>query len=187
MVAEVVDVARGNPLALREIPLSLTPGQRVGIAPLGDALLNCRSAERAILARISALGEDARRALLVVALSYGGNDAAVARALQSARLSREELRPAEEAALVAISGGRFSFPHPLVRSTVVYGALRSEPRAAHAALAGASNSNSSIWHAASPLQGPTSESRLCSRTPPGERSHGMHIRRPRVRSSSRRA
>src|SRR6478752_7274285 len=46
MVAEVVDVARGNPLALREIPLSLTPGQRVGIAPLGDALLNCRSAER---------------------------------------------------------------------------------------------------------------------------------------------
>ncbi|MGB6703349.1 AAA family ATPase [Methyloceanibacter sp.] len=154
MVAEVVDVARGNPLALREIPLSLTPGQRVGIAPLGDALLNCRSAERAILARISALGEDARRALLVVALSYGGNDAAVARALQSAHLSREELRPAEEAALVAISGGRFSFPHPLVRSTVVYGALRSERRAAHAALAGASNSNSSIWHAALAASGP---------------------------------
>ena len=154
MVAEVVDVARGNPLALREIPLSLTPGQRVGIAPLGDALLNCRSAERAILARISALGEDARRALLVVALGYGEDDAAVARALQSARLSREELRPAEEAALVAISGGRFSFPHPLVRSTVVYGALRSERRAAHAALAGASNSNSSIWHAALAASGP---------------------------------
>ena len=79
VVAEVVDVARGNPLALREIPLSLTPGQRVGSVPFGDTLLTCRSAERAILARITALGEDARRALLVVALSYGEDDAAVAR------------------------------------------------------------------------------------------------------------
>ena len=154
VVAEVVDVARGNPLALREIPLSLTPGQRVGSVPLGDALLTCKSAERAILARISALGEDARRALLVVALSYGEDGAAIARALQSARLSLEELRPAQDAALVAISGGRFSFSHPLVRSTVVYGALRSERRAAHAALAGASNSDASTWHAALAAPGP---------------------------------
>ena len=154
VVAEVVDVARGNPLALREIPLSLTPGQRVGSVPLGDALLTCRSAEHATLARISALGEDARRALLVVALSYGEEGAAIARALQSARLSLEELRPAQEAALVTISGGRFSFPHPLVRSTVVYGALCSDRRAAHAALAGASNSDSSIWHAARAAPGP---------------------------------
>src|SRR5262249_47580689 len=148
VVAEVVDVARGNPLALREIPLSLTPGQRVGSVPLGDALLTCGSAEHAILARINALGKDTRRALLVVALSHGEDGAAITRALQSAGLSLEELRPAQEAALVAISGGRFSFPHPLVRSTVVYGALRSERRAAHAALAGASNSDSSTWHAA---------------------------------------
>jgi GMP synthase-like glutamine amidotransferase len=154
VVAEVVDVARGNPLALREIPLSLTPGQRVGSVPLGEALLTCRSAEHAILARISVLGEDARRALLVVALSYGEDGAAIARALQSACVSLEELRPAQEAALVAISGGRFSFPHPLVRSTVVYGALCSERRAAHAALAGASNSDSSTWHAALAAPGP---------------------------------
>jgi len=154
VVAEVVNVARGNPLALREIPLSLTPGQRVGSVPLGDALLTCRSAEHAILARISALGEDARRALLIVALSYGEDGAAIARALQTARLSLEELRPAQEAALLAISGGGFSFPHPLVRSTVVYGALCSERRAAHAAVAGASNSDSSIWHAALAAPGP---------------------------------
>jgi GMP synthase-like glutamine amidotransferase len=154
VVAEVVDVARGNPLALREIPLSLTPGQRVGSVPLGDTLITCRSAERAILARISALGEEARRALLVVALSCGEDGETIAQALKSARLSLADLRAAEEAALVAISGGRFSFPHPLVRSTVVYGALRSERRAAHAALAGASNSDSSTWHAALAAPGP---------------------------------
>jgi GMP synthase-like glutamine amidotransferase/tetratricopeptide (TPR) repeat protein len=155
VVAEVVDVARGNPLALREIPLSLTPGQRVGSVPLGDALLTCKSAERAILARISALGEEARRALLIVALGYGEDGEAIARALQSARLSLDGLRPAQEAALVEISDGRVSFPHPLVRSTVVYGALRTERRAAHTALAGASNnSGSATWHAALAATGP---------------------------------
>jgi GMP synthase-like glutamine amidotransferase len=154
VIAEVVNASRGNPLALREIPLSLTPNQRFGSAPLGDALITCRSAERAILARFSALGVEARRALLLVALSYGEDGAAITRALQSAHLSLEELRPAQEAGLVAISGGRFSFPHPLVRSTVVYGALRTERRAAHAALAGASNSDSSTWHAALAAPGP---------------------------------
>src|SRR6185312_17568334 len=84
----------------------------------------------------------------------GKEGAAIAQALQSARLSLEELRPAQEAALVVISGDRFSFPHPLVRSTVVYGALRSERRAAHAALAGASNSDASTWHAALAAPGP---------------------------------
>src|SRR5262245_5827168 len=155
VVAEVVNVSRGNPLALREIPLSLTPGQRVGSVPLGDALLTCRSAEHAILARIGALGEKARRALLVVALSYGEDGAVIARALQSAGLSLVELRPAQEAVLLAISlGGSFSFPHPLVRSIVVYGALCSERRAAHAAVAGASTSDSSTWHAALAAPGP---------------------------------
>src|SRR5262245_1596125 len=153
VIAEVVNVSRGNPLALREIPLSLTPNQRVGSVPLGDALITCRSAERAILARISALGVEARRALLVVALSYGEDGAAIMRALQSANLSVEELRPAQEAGLVVISGIGFSFPHPLVRSTVLYGALRTDRRAAHAALAGASF-DSSTWHAALAAPGP---------------------------------
>jgi GMP synthase-like glutamine amidotransferase/tetratricopeptide (TPR) repeat protein len=154
VIAEVVDVARGNPLALREIPLSLTSGQRVGSVPLGDALFSCRSAERAILIRISALGKEARRALLIVALSYGEDGEAIAHALKSARLSLEELRPAQEAALVEISDGRISFPHPLVRSTVVYGALRTERRAAHTAIAGASKSDSATWHAALAAPGP---------------------------------
>src|SRR5262249_12372811 len=93
-------------------------------------------------------------ALLVVALSYGEDGAAIVRALQSANLSVEELRPAQEAGLVVISGVGFSFPHPLVRSTVVDGALRTERRAAHAALARSSNPDSSTWHAALAASGP---------------------------------
>jgi hypothetical protein len=64
------------------------------------------------------------------------------------------LKPAQEATLVEILDGRISFPHPLVRSTVIYGAHRSERRVAHAAVAAASNSDSSIWHAALAAPGP---------------------------------
>jgi tetratricopeptide (TPR) repeat protein len=160
VVAEVLNVSRGNPLALREIPLSLTPTQRVGSSPLGDALLTRRSAEHAILARIGALEEKARRALLIMALSYG-DGSAIAGALQSAGLGLDDLRPAQNAELLATSlGGNLSFPHPLVRSTVVYGAICSERRAAHAAVAAASTSDSSIWHAA--LAAPAPDERIAA-------------------------
>jgi hypothetical protein len=160
VIAEVANVARGNALALREIPLSLTPGQRTGSVPLGDALLTRGSAEHAVLTRIGALSENARRALLVVALGQGEDGAAIVRALQSDRLSVEELGPAQDAGLLAISHSHFSFPHPLVRSTAVYGALCSERRAAHAALAAVSNSDSSTWHAA--LATPVPDERIAA-------------------------
>ena len=154
VTAEVAQVACGNPLALREIPLSLAPDRRAGKAELGNALLTLGSAERAILARIATLAEKARRGLLVTALGHGENDATIARALQAAGVSLEELSQAEDARLVEIADGRVSFRHPIIRSTVRYSALRSEQRAAHAALAHATSSDSSIWHAARAATGP---------------------------------
>ena len=151
---EVLHVAGGNPLALREIPLSLTPDQGAAKVPLGSALHSLGSAERAILTRIGALEENVRRGLLVAALGHGEDRATIARALQSAGVSLEELRPAQNAKLVEIAEAGLSFLHPIIRSTVVYGALRSERRAAHAALAKATSADLSIWHAARAAAGP---------------------------------
>jgi tetratricopeptide (TPR) repeat protein len=154
VVTEVVHAARGNPLALREIPLSLTQDQRAARVPLENALHNRGSAERAILFRIGALEEKVRRGLLVLALGHGEDRASIAQALNTVGVSFEELEPAVKAALLEDTEGGLSFVHRLVRSVIVYGALRSERRAVHAALAKATKSDSSIWHAARAAAGP---------------------------------
>ena len=154
VVTEVVHIARGNPLGLLEIPLSLTPDQRTGRVSLDNALHTRGSAERAILSRIGMFGEDTRRGLLVLALGHELDKATFTLALQLVGASPEALKPAVEAALVEAGEGQFLFRHPLVRSSVIYGALRSERRAAHAALAKATKPDASIWHAARAAPGP---------------------------------
>lgn len=148
VMTEVAAIAGGNPLALREIPLSLTPDQRAGRVPLGDALLTRGSSERAILSRIATLSENVRRGLLVAALGHGEDHATIARALEAAHLGLADLSPAQAAALVEITNDSLSFLHPIIRSIVIYGALRSERRAAHAILAAATKGDAAIWHAA---------------------------------------
>lgn len=156
--AEVIDVAGGNPLALLEIPASLSSDQRSGAAPLGDVLRTRASAEHALLARISALPDGTRRALLVAALSEIDDVEAVERALRAAGLDASALAGAAQEGLIANAGGRLAFRHNLVRSTVIYGALRSERRRAHAALAEASESDpgseAPAWHRALAAAGP---------------------------------
>ena len=156
VAAEVIDAARGNPLALLEIPASLSSDQRSGAAPLADLLRTRTSAEHALLARISALPDETRRALLVAALSETDDLRAVERALQAAGLDASALARAAQEGLVEIAGGRVAFRHNLVRSTVIYGALRSERRRAHAALAEASDAGleAQAWHRALAAAGP---------------------------------
>ena len=138
VAAEVIAVAGGNPLALVEIPLSLTADQRAGIEPIGEALQTRRSAEQALLERIASLTDRERRTLLVPALARSGDLAVVQRALKILDLDSAELDTAKRAGFVSLENGRIRFTHGLVRSTVAYGALRMERRQTHAALAQAS-------------------------------------------------
>jgi predicted ATPase len=165
VAAEVIEAARGNPLALLEIPASLTPDQRSGAAPLSDVLKARASAEHALLARVSALPDETRRALLVAALSETDDIVAIERALRAAGLDSSALEGAAQEKLIAIAGGHIAFCHDLVRSTVIYGALRSERRLTHAALAEAcqfeQDSESRAWHR--PPAARTSRSPLRSR------------------------
>jgi GMP synthase-like glutamine amidotransferase/tetratricopeptide (TPR) repeat protein len=152
VAAEVIAVAGGNPLALAEIPLSLTAGQRAGVEPLGDVLRTRRSAEQALLERVSSLSEPERRALLVAALATRTDLDLVSRTLRRLGLDPDTLAASESAGLVTLDAGSVAFTHGLVRSTVAYGALRTARREVHAALAQeldpAAEPEALAWHRA---------------------------------------
>lgn len=56
--------------------------------------------------------------------------------------------PAEAAGIVVLGGGELEFRHPLMRSAVYHGAAAGERRAAHAALAAASEGAERAWQLA---------------------------------------
>jgi GMP synthase-like glutamine amidotransferase/tetratricopeptide (TPR) repeat protein/DNA-binding CsgD family transcriptional regulator len=145
-VERIVDSGQRNPLALLEIARDLTPEQRRAQAPLEESLPP--SAEWAYLRRIEALPPDTRRALLIAALSAGGERETVARACTTMGLSITALDAAERAGLVTQDPTRVTFCHELARTAVSYSALTAERRFAHGALAGAVEGEQRLWHQA---------------------------------------
>ncbi|HET9972151.1 MAG TPA: ATP-binding protein, partial [Streptosporangiaceae bacterium] len=69
--AAITQAAAGNPLALTELPATLTPGQRAGTEALALPLAPGRRLQRAFSGRVGALDAPARRALLIAA-AYAG-------------------------------------------------------------------------------------------------------------------
>lgn len=136
----VLNEARGNPLALLELPPHvLRSGHAAdnqqnspGYTPVPLPL----RLQQVYGARIEALGPAVRVELLRGALDGVGADAVTSHAYGV----RYHMRDADEAAACGLLdvdplSGDFVFRHPLVRSTVVQMATPNERRAAHAALA----------------------------------------------------
>ncbi len=147
----------GNPLALVELPRLLSAGQLSGTEPLQEPLPAGTSVERAFARRAEALPDDARRALLVAAVSTSSASEMIVLALEMLGLGAASLEPSEDAGLVRIVDGRLEFRHPLVRSAVFHGAAPSERRAAHRALAdacGDAGPEECAWHLAEAALGP---------------------------------
>jgi DNA polymerase III delta prime subunit len=144
----LVATAAGNPLALLEIPGLLSSGQLAGREPLEDPLRPGTGVERAFAVAIEALPDATRRALLVASAASTRRLDAIGRGLSQAGLSLADLEPAEGAKIVALADGELEFRHPLLRSTVYHSASLPERRAAHAALAGATDSAERAWHLA---------------------------------------
>ena len=71
VAAAVAQAAAGNPLALVELPATLTARQRAGVAELEFPLVPGGRLQRAFAGRVDALGEPARQALLVAAAHAG--------------------------------------------------------------------------------------------------------------------
>ncbi|MEU6232196.1 AAA family ATPase [Kitasatospora sp. NPDC047058] len=136
----VLEQARGNPLALLELPAHLAgrPGGDLAAEELvgQHGVPLPRRLQRLFGARIAALDERVRAELLKGALDGAGTPSGT----DTVPGTRYAMRDADAAVAVglldlAVTTGEFVFRHPLVRSAVVQMATPNQRRAAHLALA----------------------------------------------------
>ncbi|MBE8478459.1 ATP-binding protein [Streptomyces justiciae] len=149
--------ARGNPLALVELPAALSAEQRATLAALPAVLPLSERLQALFASRVAELPERSREMLLLAALDGTGGLAAV-EAAAAGRAGIDDLVPAERNRLVTISADnrRLSFRHPLIGSAVVELASTNERRRAHQALANVLGDQPErrAWHLGEAATGP---------------------------------
>jgi DNA-binding CsgD family transcriptional regulator len=147
----LIEQARGNPLALVELPSALTQAQLAGTEALPELLPLTRQVENVFLDRVRRLPDEAQHLLVVAAAEDAGDAGLVCRAAELLGTGASGLNAIEQAGLVVVQGTRLEFRHPLVRSAVYEAATSNERRAAHGALAEAlaeldEQADSRAWH-----------------------------------------
>ena len=149
--------ARGNPLALLELPRGLTPAQLAGGFGLPGALSLSGRIEESFVTRMEALPGETQRLLLVAAAEPLGDPALLGRAADRLGISAAALEAGKSAGLIEV-GGRVRFRHPLVRSAIYRSATAEDRRRAHRALAAATDAevdpDRRAWHLAEAAVGP---------------------------------
>jgi DNA-binding CsgD family transcriptional regulator len=154
---QLVAEARGNPLALLELPRGLSPGQLAGGFGLPGALSLQGRIEQSFVQRLEALPEKTQQLLLVAAAEPLGDPALLWRAAERLAVTSTAGEPAESARLIEIDG-RVRFRHPLVRSAVYQAASPEQRRRVHRALAEATDAETDpdrrAWHLAAATAGP---------------------------------
>jgi DNA-binding CsgD family transcriptional regulator len=149
--------AKGNPLALLELPRALTPAEWAGGFGLPDEPELSSRIEQTFLRRVQALSPDTQRALLVAAAEAVGDARLIAEAAGRLGVGADDMVPAEDAGLVEL-GPRTRFRHPLVRSAAYRAATPNERRQAHEALAAVTDPERDpdrrAWHRAHAAAGP---------------------------------
>ena len=149
---------RGNPLAILELPQGLTPTQLAGGFGMLDAPDLSERIEKSFLRRLETVPEDARHLLLVAAADPVGDPLLLQRACDRLGIA---LSAVDETNGLLALGERVTFRHPLARSAVYRSAGGAERRAAHSALAQATNQDVDpdrrAWHLAAAAAGPDEE------------------------------
>ncbi|HEY2280370.1 MAG TPA: AAA family ATPase [Streptosporangiaceae bacterium] len=160
---QVLAQAAGNPMALIELAKVIArdpaASRRWAAEPLppGDRLL------AVITARLTALPEPTRRALLVAAVADDPDLRTVGGATSGAAGAGgpdpQTLVPAERAGLVTVDRTGLRFSHPLVRSAIYHGAPFAQRAAAHRQLAAAlrDQPDRQAWHLAAATLQPDEE------------------------------
>jgi DNA-binding CsgD family transcriptional regulator len=158
--AQIIAEARGNPLALLELPRALTPTDLAGGFGLPAAMSIAGRIEDRFSRRARTLPEQTRQLLLLAAADPSGDAALLWRAAASLRIAAEAAEPAVEAGLAQF-GSRVAFRHPLVRSAVYRSASPARRRKAHRALAEATDAHLDpdrrAWHRSQAVVGPDAE------------------------------
>ncbi len=111
----IVAEARGNPLALLELPGQLTPAELAGGFALPDGGRVAGRIEQGFVRRLESVPRAARRWLLVAAADPSGDGILLWRAAGRLGIAADAGAAAEEAGLIEF-GARVRFRHPLVRS-----------------------------------------------------------------------
>jgi len=178
----LVRAAGGNPLALIELPGSLSAAQLAGAEPLPEPLPLPGELERVFAERITQLEPGLRAVTLVCAAEGAGRLETIRRAVAgldgggAAEAALQILAepaprrgveggastPGQAGGVVRIEGSSVVFRHPLMRSAAYYSASPAGRRAAHRALAGAlagdeAEADRRAWHLASAAFGPDEE------------------------------
>jgi len=159
---QVLAEARGNPLALLELPLALRAGRVPAAGTSAGALPLTSRLQLAFHGQVSHLPRGTQTLLLVAAADHTGDPGILVRAAGTLGVGVADLPPAEEAGLVFVDEeDRLRFRHPLMRAAIHQRAPLPERLAAHRALAGACDPvldpDHRAWHLAAAATGPDEE------------------------------
>src|SRR3954464_13973353 len=156
----IVAETRGNPLALLELPLSVSAAELAGgfeLLPPGGLPEHI---EDHYLRRVHSMPETTQQLMLLAAADPVGDATLLWRAAEVLHIGPASADLAEADGLLAV-GERVTFRHPLVRSAVYRAAPAQERRAVHLALAEATDReldpDRRAWHLAAAAPGPDEE------------------------------
>jgi DNA-binding CsgD family transcriptional regulator len=156
----IIDEARGNPLALLELPRGVSSASLAGGFAVADSLPLVSRVEASFRRRVDQLPEETQRLLLLGAAEPTGDPMLLWKAAAVLGVPIEAAVPAEAADLIAV-GTRVAFRHPLLRSAIYAAASADKRRNAHRALAEAIDADLDpdrrAWHRAHAALAPDEE------------------------------
>jgi DNA-binding CsgD family transcriptional regulator len=152
--------ARGNPLALLELPQTLTPAELAGGSGLPAALPLESALEESLRRRLEGLPAETRRLLLIAAAEPVGDPVLLGRATEQLWPGGDAAAPVEADSLFRL-GACVAFRHSLVRSVAYYAAPLADRLGVHRALADSTDPavdpDRQTWHRAHATVGPDDE------------------------------
>ena len=149
IVERLIVEARGNPLALLELPRGLTPAQLAGGFGLLTELPLSSQIEESFARRLGNLPRDAQRLLLLAAADPVGDPTLIWHAARRLGISESAADTVESEGLLSLSAP-VAFRHPLVRSAVYRASAPDVRHEIHRALAEATDEETDpdrrAWH-----------------------------------------
>ncbi len=153
----IVAETRGNPLGILELTRAVSAAELAGGFAMPPATVASGHLEGHYARRIRALPEPTRRLLLLAAADPTGDATLLWRAADALGVARDAAAAGESEQLLEI-GSRVRFRHPLVRSAAYTSGGAVDRRAAHLALAEATDPEVDperrVWHRAAAATGP---------------------------------
>ena len=154
----IVAEARGNPLALLELPRGLTGVEMTGGFGGPDARPLSSQIEQGFLRRVQSLPAETQRLLVIAAAEPVGDVTLLRRAAERLGIAVDAAAAHAEASGLITLGTWVRFRHPLVRAAAYRAASVDDRREVHKALADATDDRRDpdrrAWHLARATAGP---------------------------------